>query len=75
MQQEERKRERESGPFPRGSKNGSRAALIYEAAEFAPLTGVISSAGLINDRAYLAARIACEKCNTPWPFSGADKWI
>lgn len=40
-----REKEREpSAPFPRGLKNRSRVLLIYDAAEFAPLTGAISSA-------------------------------
>lgn len=45
--EEGRGREKESpspSPFPRGLKNRSRVPLIYDAAEFAPLTGVISSA-------------------------------
>lgn len=48
MHGEERRGERERGepsaPFPRGLKNRSHVPLIYDAAEFAPLTGAISSA-------------------------------
>lgn len=43
-EEEEEKESPSPSPFPRGLKNRSRVPLIYDAAEFAPLTGVISSA-------------------------------